>query len=209
MKKKLIKDEEEIIRLYTIEKISTTKIAKMLDVNQKSVSNLLKSKNIELKYIFTDEHIRKISVPNKKKSDAQKGRKASIEAIYKNMAVHLRYDVNYSWLMQFDDIEKLKFLNTTISRNRDYFFDTKLYIEYIIKFFYDEKFNLIYKKWLVNNKNKWLRPSLDHIKPKLGSTELDYIDNLEFITWFENRCKSDINVNDWNVMKNNIYFYLT
>lgn len=209
MKKKPIKDEEELIRLYTIDRISINKIAKMLDLSTKMISKFFKSKNIEIKYIFTEEHKRKMSGPNKNKSKALKGRKASKIATYKNMSAHLRYNVDYSWLLQFDDLEKLKFLNTTISRDRDYNFDTNLYMEYITKFYNDEKFNKIYNKWIEYDKNKWLRPSLDHIKPKLGVNELDIIDNLEFLTWFENRCKSDININDWNNMKKNIYFYLT
>jgi len=207
--KKLIKDEEEVIRLYTIEKISTVKIAKLLDINQKSVSKLLKSRNIKIKYLFTDEHKKNLSVPCENKSKAQKGRIASSEANYKNMSSHLRYDVDYLWLMQFDDFEKLKFLNKTITRDRDYKFDTHIYMDYLLKFYNDKKFNDVYSKWISNDKNLWLRPSLDHIKPKLGSDEIDCVDNLEFITWFENRCKSNININDWIEMKKNIYFYFT
>ena len=66
----------------------------------------------------------------------------------------------------------------------------------------------IYRKWLENDKNKWLIPSLDHINPKINDN-LDNIDNLEFLTWFENRSKNNINPEEWKIMKENIYFYMT
>jgi len=206
MKKRLITDEDEVIKLYTIDKISITNIAKKINVNPISISKLLKSKNIKIKYIFTKEHIQNISGPKNNKSIGQKGKKCTLITNYKNMANHLRYDIDYMWLLQFKNFDKLKFLNCTISRSRDYNFDTELYINYIIKFYYDKKFNNIYNKWIKNDKNIWLKPSLDHIKPKTKN-KLDTIDNLKFLTWFENRCKSNINIDDWNKMKKNINFY--
>ena len=208
MEKKLIEDEEEVIRLYTIERFSIVKIAKFLEINQKTISKFLKYKNIKVKYIFTEDHKKNLSGPNENKGSS-KGTKATVEQNYKNMASHLRYNVDYLWLMQFEDFEKLKFLNKAVARDRDYKFDTHIYIDYILRFYNDEKFNDVYSKWLFNNKDIWLRPSLDHIKPKLGSDEIDCIDNLEFITWFENRCKSNINIDNWIEMKKNIHFYFT
>jgi len=69
MKTKNIEDEDEVIRLYTIEKISIANIAKMLKINQKTISKFLKSKNIKIKYIFTEEHKEKMRGlnPNKNK----------------------------------------------------------------------------------------------------------------------------------------------
>ena len=37
----------------------------------------------------------------------------------KNMKAHLKYDVSFEWLDSFTDIEKLKYLNRSISRKRD------------------------------------------------------------------------------------------
>lgn len=51
-----------------------------------------------------------------------------------------------------------------------------------------------------------MKPSLDHITPKAkgGTNELD---NLQFLTWFENRCKNDMSQEDWDKMKSNILEY--
>jgi len=213
MKTKNIEDEDEVIRLYTIEKISIANIAKMLKINQKTISKFLKSKNIKIKYIFTEEHKEKMRGLNPNKNKDKKGKKLSIEHNYKNMSVHLRYDVDYLWLMQFENFEKLKFLNLNVTKDRDFKFDTDIYKNYILKFYYDDNFNNIYDKWIKNNKNKWLRPSLDHIIPRSKNNntdnKLDNIDNLRFLTWFENRCKCDIDIYDWYKMKKDIYYYFS
>ena len=114
------------------------------------------------------------------------------------------------WLLNFKDIEKLKFLNRSITKNRNKVgFTTEIYKNFIEKFYIDEQFNSIYETWIQNNKYKYLKPSLDHIIPisKNGSS-ID-LDNLQFLTWFENRCKNDMSITEWTNLKNNIenYFY--
>lgn len=209
MKKSII-NEIDVIKLYTIDKKSIKIISKELKTHSKNISSILKNNNIQIKYTFTQEHKNKLCGVNKKLSISKKGTKNSIISNYKNMANHLRYDVDYLWLMKFTDFEKIKFLNNAITRNRDYKFNTDLYKKYINFFYFDEHFNTIYKKWLDNNKNIWLKPSLDHINPKTKNNEtLDFIENLTFLTWFENRCKSNIDYKTWVKMKSNITFYLT
>jgi hypothetical protein len=34
------------------------------------------------------------------------------------MKAHLKYDVTLEWLMQFKDVEKIKYLNRSISRKK-------------------------------------------------------------------------------------------
>lgn len=123
------------------------------------------------------------------------------------MKAHLKYDVSLEWLNGFSDIEKLKYLNRSLSRKRDCEgFTTEIYKQFIEKFYADEKFNLLYSKWLIK-KDKWIKPSLDHIEPKCkGGTLL--LDNLQFVSWFENRAKMDIPQTTWNEMKENIKYYL-
>lgn len=162
---------------------------------------------------FTDEHKRKISESRKAlyASGAittwSKGKKMSREHILKNMKAHLKYNVSLEWLNGFDDIEKLKYLNRSISRKRDCKgFTTEIYKTFIEKFYADSRFNCLYHKWLYK-KDKWIKPSLDHITAKCKGGKLS-IDNLQYISWFENRAKMDIPQEQWNRMKENIDYYL-
>lgn len=52
-----------------------------------------------------------------------------------------------------------------------------------------------------------MKPSLDHIVPKSKGGSLNNIDNLQFLTWFENRAKNDLTQEEWNSIKNNIGDY--
>lgn len=130
-------------------------------------------------------------------------------AQYSNMMHHLRFDITLDWLLQFDNFEKLSFLNRQIS-NRDGRFSesTEWYKAYIERFYYDESFNRLYVKYLQSGKQKYLKPSLDHIIPKsLGGT--NQIDNLRFITFLENMCKRDIPPDEWAEIKTHIHDYFS
>lgn len=129
------------------------------------------------------------------------------EILLKNMKAHLKYDVSLEWLRKFDDIEKLKYLNHSLARQRDCKgFTVDLYITFIEKFYKDKKFNYLFNEWL-KTKDKWIKPSLDHIQAKCkGGTLL--LENLQFISWLENRAKVDIAKDDWDKMKKNIGYYL-
>lgn len=123
------------------------------------------------------------------------------------MASHIRFDVSAEWLSQFEDIEKLKFLNRCISKRKGRFdVDTEWYVSYIEKFYNEKQFNKIYSKWLGTN-DDYLRPTIDHINPKANGGNND-IDNLQFLTWFENRAKNDMPMVVWQKLKDNIKDYL-
>lgn len=134
-----------------------------------------------------------------------KGKKMSRECLLKNMVAHLKWDVTLEWLQGFEDIERLKFLNKVVSRYRMHF-DSQTYITFIERFYCDNQFITLYEKWIESNQDKWLMPSIDHINPKaLGG---DYnLDNLRFITWFENRAKADMSLAEWEKIKANISDY--
>ena len=69
-----------------------------------------------------------------------------------------------------------------------------------------KKFNELYEKWIKTN-DKWIKPSLDHIEAKSKGGSL-LVDNLQFISWLENRAKIDIDKELWDKMKQNINYYL-
>ncbi len=160
-----------------------------------------------MKRIFTEQHKKRISESCKGRKTWSKGKKMTREHNLKNMKGHLKYDVSLEWLSSFDNIEKLKYLNHSISRKRDYEgFNTEIYKQFIEKFYYDEKFNYLFSEW-VTTKNKWIKPSLDHVEAKCKGGSL-LIDNLQFISWLENRAKIDIPLVEWNIIKSNINYYL-
>jgi len=137
-----------------------------------------------------------------------KGKKMPKESVYKNMASHSRFAVTAEWLSQFDDIEKLKLLNDCIT-NRSGRFDvsTEWYQDYLLFFYSCGQFNAIYETWVNSGKEAYLKPSIDHIHPKAkgGTNELR---NIQFLTWFENRCKNDMTQEEWENIKSNIGRYL-
>ena len=165
-----------------------------------------------MKRVFTKAHRKKIS-DSRKLLKAKGwvpynlGLKMSKLSLYKNMKAHLKYKVSLEWLESFDDIEKLKYLNKSISRKRDYEgFTTEIYKQFIEKFYKDNKFNELFDSW-VATKDKWIKPSLDHIQAKAKNGSL-LLDNLQFISWLENRAKIDISQVEWSKIKNNINYYL-
>lgn len=162
---------------------------------------------------FTQEHKDKISSKRKELFSSgkiiawQTGKKMSRDFILKNMKSHLKYDVTIEWLDSFEDIEKLKYLNRSLSRKRDCEgFNTEIYKQFIEKFYYDNNFNILFERWIKTN-DKWIKPSLDHIEAKSNGGTL-LLNNLQFISWLENRAKVNIKQDEWNKIKNKINYYL-
>lgn len=204
-------------------------LADIFETNHHMIKRILMRNNIEITRRntlkkFSEEHKRKISESRKKlfKSGEitpwQKGKKMSEyttksningkEILYKNMKGHLRHNVELEWLMQFEDIEKLKFLNKSITRKRDFGeYTLEFYKRFIDKFYYDEQFNKIYSEWIKSDKDSLMRPSPDHITPVSKKGQIDCLENIRFITWFENRCKNNMNLDEWEYVKANINKY--
>ena len=82
-----------------------------------------------------------------------------------------------------------------------------MYKAFIEHFYYDNQFNKLYNTWLKDKNDKYLKPSLDHIIPRSKGGAAD-ISNLQFLTWFENRCKNDMTQAEWVKMKANLGKYL-
>jgi hypothetical protein len=117
-----------------------------------------------------------------------------------------RYDVEESWLNKFDDQNKLEFLAYSISDRRYYGeFTTEEFVNFIEHFYFDEQFNGVYLRW--DKSDRWSKPSCDHIisRSKHGNNSLN---NLQFITWLENKIRSDIPIDEWNNLKQNLNKYL-
>ena len=158
---------------------------------------------------FSDQHRAKIGAASKGRTSWAKGKKMPKLSLYKNMASHLRFDVSAEWLLSFEDIEKLKFLNRSITcRGGRFDMTTDDYKAYVFKFYNDAQFNRIYERWLHSEQCKWKRPTIDHIDPRANGG-CNRLDNLQFLTWFENRAKCDMTQKEWDAVKENMKDYLT
>lgn len=123
------------------------------------------------------------------------------EAFYATNKKELSREFIYS----FNDFERFLFLHKTFVKNNTSLShkDVDFYYIFIDYFYNDIQFNSIYSFW-ERNKNKdqtfydWAKPSLDHQIPKSrGGT--DELNNLQFLTVFENLSKRDMTFNEWNL----------
>ena len=108
------------------------------------------------------------------------------------MQSRLHWTVSIEWLLQFENINKLRLLNSIVGRDRvaAHYPNDDDYKAFIERFYYDDNFNRQYSIWK-QTKNTFDKPSLDHIIPlsRGGGWELD---NLQIISWFENNAKSNM-----------------
>lgn len=186
-------DEDEVVKRYLAGETMRS-IACGLGTNHKRISRILKRNGVEVRKAKNIRGYRKFPCAK--------------ELLCNNMLTHLRFNVTMEWLLQFDDMEKLKTLNKCIT-NREGRFDEddEWYIHYIEKFYFDPQFNLVYSRWIASGKQRYLKPSVDHIHPRSlqGGNDLD---NLQFLSWFENRCKNDMSQEEWDAIKQNMQEYL-
>jgi hypothetical protein len=185
-------DVDLIVELYT-KGDSMRSIADKLGTNHKLISRVLKKNGIQTRKPKNLRGVKKFN--------------CDIKRSYNNMATHLRFNVSVEWLMQFKDFEKLKILNDVITnRSGRWDVSSTWYKRYIERFYYDYQFNRIYERWVNSGKEKYKKPSLDHIIPKAKGGTND-IENLQFLSWFENRCKNDMTQTEWNSLKLSIQEY--
>ena len=107
----------------------------------------------------------------------------------------------------FKDFEKFAYLHKQIVKLFRVNELTELYYkEYIDKFYNEEQFNNIYMTWKERNNEKdttfydWYKPSLDHIVPKSRGGD-NSLDNLQYLTVFENLSKRDMTMIEWEEFK--------
>lgn len=108
------------------------------------------------------------------------------------------------FLEKFNDFKKYLFLHKQFTITFGASSDLIIYKNFIEKFYVDKNFNLIYNKWNKNNPYNtfynWAKPSLDHIIPK-SRGGLNSIENVQFLTVFENLAKRDMTMQEWQNFK--------
>lgn len=206
-------DEIAVVNSYIPYVTSLREISRKFNTNHHTIRRILNRHGVEIvrpkKGPMSEDTKKKLSNVRKgKKRNISPDWKMPISSLYKNMKAHLRFDVELEFLEQFEDVEKLKFLNRSLTNRDDRWgdIDADWYIKFITKFYYDEQFNSLYTKWELSKHDKYLKPSIDHKVPKSKGGNND-LDNLQFLSWFENRCKNDIDQEHWTTMKNNISDY--
>lgn len=121
------------------------------------------------------------------------------------------YGLAPSFFDPFDDLDKLVLLNQ-ILRNRSgsyvYHQTKEEYTLLVYRFYFCERFNLIYKNWIESGKKPHLKPSIDHIIP-ISKGGDNSIANLKILNFMQNRAKGNLDENEWQHVLNNLekYFY--
>lgn len=206
-------DEEKVIELYVNQRYTMRRIADIMGTNHHRIKDVLNRHNIKVTTTnrkgkpLSQDSRRAMSLSRKKAISEgrivpyNKGLKSSRKQNIENMVGHIKYDVDYDFYNQFENLDKIKCLNKMLVRPRVYKnFDTKLYKLFIIKFYYDKQFNVVYSRWVKMDKNRWAAPSLDHKKPLSAGGTYD-LDNLQILSWFENRAKCDMDIETWKKFK--------
>lgn len=206
---KHIMDEQKIIQMYQNEGYTLRHISEIFKTNHHTIKRLLIRNNIEITRrktlkIVSEETRKKIGNSSRGRICWLKGKKHKLLSIQNIIYKKIRYNIPINWLSQFENWEKFRFLSKLLKKEKA--IDTNFYINFIEKFYYDDKFNQLYDKWKETN-DKWIMPSLDHIIPVSKIGNLVDLNNLQIISWLENWMKVDIDQSEWNIIKQNIYKY--
>mgnify|MGYP000846079692 CR=1 FL=1 len=177
--------EQEIIDVYVQKNVTIPDLGKLFGVGRVKIGNILKKYNI------------KIIKGRKGEAKNRKDKDHAIKCIVKRKP----FDLDIRDLEPYQDREKLSFLCFAIRSQFKSTYNTKQkFLSYLNKFYDDNYFNFIYQRWISNDKNTLFKPSIDHLIPRSrgGTWELD---NIVFLTWFENLAKLNMTWEEWQLFK--------
>lgn len=204
--------EQEILAKYRLGITSVREVARLSGVSNHRVKRvLLKHGVLPIKSKakpFSETHRRNISKACKGRKGWCKGLRMSRLTRLKNLLGHSRFEVSLEWAERFH-LDALMCFNMMLTpRSGRWAWTTEQYVAFVERFHDDQQFLSVFRKWVEGGKKKYQKPSIDHIIPKSRGGD-DSLENLQILSWFENRAKNDLTAAEWQQIKNNLTDYLT
>lgn len=198
-------NETDVCNFYANNLVSLREVSREYEIDHHRVKRILLKHKVydetRTVPVIRDPVAIKKGVETRKKNGSyialNKGKTASEIQRRANMKAKMKTTIS---LDEYEDYERLLFLTRYLSKHKKHFETDEKRKAFLDKFYIDEQFNMIYDIW-IKDKNKWLRPSLDHKIPKSLGGSFD-LKNLQFLTWFENRAKAEMSEEDWQKFKN-------
>lgn len=116
-----------------------------------------------------------------------------------------KFPIDMEFLNSFEDLDKFFFIHKQLVKMVRHSELEEDYKDYIEHFYNDPQLENIYRKWYNSNKEfntfyDFLKPSLDHKLPTSRGGD-NSLENLHFLTVFENLAKRDMTWEEWEVFK--------
>jgi len=194
----------EVTKLYEVELWTLRRIADHFGTNHHRIKNMLIANGVQITNQkrfakpFSEERKKAVGDKSRGRIAWNKGERTNESSVRKMMKGRMRTKID---LDAYPDLYKLQFLVKLTSRHFQYLGCTdekrKAFLD---KFYFDPAFNTLYDKWQESGEDKWLYPSIDHMVSKNNGGTFE-LSNLQFITWFENRAKADMNHDEWEEFK--------
>ena len=194
----------EVCHLYQIERWTLRRIADKFKTDHHRIKRILTAGGVaitngkRLSIPFTDEHKKKIGDKSRGRKAWNKGLRADEPAIRRLIKARMRTLIDLDF---YPDLSRLQFLIRITSKHFKHLAHCdEVRKAFLDKFYFDERFNRLYDKWQESGENKWYYPSIDHMSSKFNGENWS-LDNLQFLTWFENRAKAEMNQDEWEKFK--------
>jgi hypothetical protein len=201
-----------MIEHYFPGKTSIREAARSAGVSNHRMKRALISAGVEILRAptqpFTESHKQALRGKRPWAKCWSRGKKMSADFRLKNAISHSRFDVSYEWASQFD-LDVFMAINKAITpRSGRWSITSDDYRMIVEKFGRCSTVRRIVQRWLASGRNKYLALSFDHIKPTCRGGGCG-IENIQPMTWFENRCKNDMTQEEWIRLKANISDYFS
>lgn len=198
-------NEAEICQYYLEHLVSLRDVSRAYEIDHHRVKRILTDGGVydsQRKVpSVRDPSATKKGVATRKRNGSyiahNKGKQASEDQRRLNMKAKMKTGIDLS---VYEDYDRLLFLTRYLAKHKASFNSDEKRKSFLDKFYVDDQFLMIYNVWIQDKENKWLRPSLDHKTPKSVGGSFD-LENLQFLTWFENRAKADMSEEEWKLFK--------